>query len=75
MGLGFREVAKEITSVLNLGEDEGKIDALAGSLDRKFNKWEKPPQCKSMWPMKAKTLITVKNAGIEPTTEVRAPPG
>ena len=33
MGLGFRGVAKEITSVLNLGEDEGKIDALAGSLD------------------------------------------
>ena len=32
MGLGFREVAKEITSALNLGEDEGKIDALAGSL-------------------------------------------
>ena len=32
-GLGFREVAKEITSALNLGEDEGKIDALAGSLE------------------------------------------
>ena len=32
MGLDFREVAKEITSALNLGEDEGKIDALAGSL-------------------------------------------
>ena len=32
MGLGFREVAKEITSALNLGEDEGEIDALAGSL-------------------------------------------
>ena len=33
MGLDFREVAKEITSALNLGEDEGKIDALAGSLE------------------------------------------
>ena len=33
MGLGFREVAKDITSALNLGEDEGKIDALAGSLE------------------------------------------
>ena len=33
MGLEFRGVAKEITSVLNLGEDEGKIDALAGSLE------------------------------------------
>ena len=33
MGLEFREVAKEITSALNLGEDEGKIDALAGSLE------------------------------------------
>ena len=32
MGVGFRKVAKEITSALNLGEDEGKIDALAGSL-------------------------------------------
>ena len=31
MGRDFREVAKEITSALNLGEDEGKIDALAGS--------------------------------------------
>ena len=33
MGLEFRKVAKEITSALNLGEDEGKIDALAGSLE------------------------------------------
>ena len=33
MGRDFREVAKEITSALNLGEDEGKIDALAGSLE------------------------------------------
>ena len=33
MGLDFREVAKEITGALNLGEDEGKIDALAGSLE------------------------------------------
>ena len=32
MGLGFREVAKEIASVLNLGEDGGEIDALAASL-------------------------------------------
>ena len=32
MGRDFCEVAKEITSALNLGEDEGKIDALAGSL-------------------------------------------
>ena len=38
MGLGFRGVAKEITSVLNLGEDEGKIDALAGSLEDAANK-------------------------------------
>ena len=28
MGLGFREVATDITSALNLGEDEGKIEAL-----------------------------------------------
>ena len=33
MGRDFREVAKEITSALNLGEDEGKIDTLAGSLE------------------------------------------
>ena len=38
MGLGFREVAKEITSALNLGEDEGKIDALAVSLAEATNK-------------------------------------
>ena len=38
MGLEFREVAKEITSALNLGEDEGKIDALAGSLEDAANK-------------------------------------
>ena len=38
MGLDFREVAKEITSALNLGEDEGKIDALAGSLKDAANK-------------------------------------
>ena len=38
MGLEFRGVAKEITSVLNLGEDEGKIDALAGSLEDAANK-------------------------------------
>ena len=33
MGPDFRGVAKDITSVLNLGEDEGKIDALATSLE------------------------------------------
>ena len=38
MGLEFRGVAKEITSALNLGEDEGKIDALAGSLEDAANK-------------------------------------
>ena len=38
MGRDFREVAKEITSALNLGEDEGKIDALAGSLEDAANK-------------------------------------
>ena len=37
MGLEFREVAKEITSALNLGEDEGKIGALAGSLEDAAN--------------------------------------
>ena len=37
MGLGFREVAKDITSALNLGEDEGKIDALAASLHNAAN--------------------------------------
>ena len=31
MGLDFREVAKEITSALNLGEDEGKIEALGST--------------------------------------------
>ena len=29
MGRDFREVAKDITSALNLGEDEGKIDGQA----------------------------------------------
>ena len=38
MGRDFREVAKDITSALNLGEDEGKIDALAGSLEDAANK-------------------------------------
>ena len=37
MGRGFREVAKDITSALNLGEDEGKIDALAASLHNAAN--------------------------------------
>ena len=37
MGLDFREVAKDITSALNLGEDEGKIEALAASLANAAN--------------------------------------
>ena len=37
MGRDFREVAKDITSALNLGEDEGKIDALAASLHNAAN--------------------------------------
>ena len=37
MGRDFREVAKEITSALNLGEDEGKIEALAASLINVWN--------------------------------------
>ena len=38
MGRDFREVAKGITSALNLGEDEGKIEALATSLEDVANK-------------------------------------
>ena len=37
MGLEFREVAKEITSALNLGEDEGKIEALAKATKTRSN--------------------------------------
>ena len=38
MGRDFREVAKDITSALNLGEDEGKIKALAESFEDAANR-------------------------------------
>ena len=75
MGLGFREVAKEITSALNLGEDEGKIDALAGiKLYNSPHPAEIYSQELTFGCRKKKTAAVVFHLGSEFTTHLACSP-
>ena len=66
MGPGFREVATHITSALNLGEDEGKIEALTASLTDAANK-----SFGRNSELKAKLVHSLNQSSLSHSTRVR----
>ena len=66
MGPDFREVATHITSALNLGEDEGKIEALTASLTDAANK-----SFGRNSELKAKLVLSLNQSSLSQSTRVR----